>query len=238
MGRYPMLAWPISHTVAFISLIVAAIAMLFAPKILALALLLRDKSRLRDYGGASAAIFGVVAECILSTLLAPIFMLSHSWFVLNILLGRRTRWGAQLRGGEGVGLRQSARAFAPHTFVALATGVAAWYWLRGDFWWYLPLLVGSSLAIFLCWSTGSPALGRLARRFGLFLIKSETTGIPIFDRYEDLVAVRLLQRGCASPATAGSQVLGARGAGSGITPRRQLSLEGACPAALTLCWPG
>jgi len=190
VGRYPMLAWPISHTVAFVSLAIAAMAMLFGPKILALILLLRDPQALRDYGGASRAILGVITESILSTLLAPIFMLSHSWFVFNILLGRTARWGAQLRGGNGTGLWQSTRAFAPHTFIASAVGLAAWYWTPGDFWWYTPLLVGASLAILLCWATSSRAWGAFARRHGLFLIRSETAGVPILDRYESLVASR------------------------------------------------
>lgn len=192
LGRYPMLAWPISHTLAFVSLAVAAMIMLFTPKILALVLLLRDKQRLCDYGGAWRAAVSVIVECVLSTLLAPVFMLSHSWFVLNILLGRVTRWGTQLRGDADVGLWQSTRAFAPHTVLALAIAAVAWHWTPGNFWWYLPLLVGGSLAILLCWMTSSPFLGRVARRFGLFLIKSETTGVPILHRYENLVAMHRL----------------------------------------------
>jgi membrane glycosyltransferase len=199
LGRYPMLAWPISHTVAFISLAVAAMVMLFGPKILATVLLLRDRPALRDYGGASRAVLGVIAESALSMLLAPIFMLSHSWFVLNILFGRTARWGAQLRGSSGTGLWQSTRAFAPHTFVALLVGVIAWYWTPEDFWWYVPLLLGASLAILLCWATSSPVCGAWARRHGLFLTPSETTGIPIVDRFESLVAAPLPDSG-DSPA--------------------------------------
>jgi len=203
LGRYPMLAWPISHTLAFVSLAAAAMAMLFGPKILALILLLRDRKALREYGGASRAILGVVTESILSTLLAPIFMLSHSWFVFNILLGRTTRWGAQLRGGNGIGLWQSTRAFAPHTVIACAVGLAAWYWTPGDFWWYTPLLVGAALAILLCWATSSTSWGASARRHGLFAIPSETVGVSILDRYESLVAARL-------PANEGGTVPDAR----------------------------
>jgi membrane glycosyltransferase len=191
LGRYPMLAWPVSHTMAFMSLAAAAMAMLFGPRMMALTLLLRDKRRLSDYGGAWRVILSTTAECLLSTLLAPIFMLSHSWFVINILLGRATCWGRQLRGGKGVGLRQSTRAFAPHTVIALAVAAAAWYWTPNHFWWCVPLLAGASLAILLCWATSSPALGSLTRGLGLFLVKSETAGIPIFDRYEDLAAARL-----------------------------------------------
>jgi membrane glycosyltransferase len=191
LGRYPMLSWPISHTVAFISLAVAAMAMLFVPKILALALVLRDPKVSRDYGGAARIVLGVVLESLLSTLLAPIFMLSHSWFVLNILLGRSTRWGAQLRAGNGIGLWQSTRAFASHTLIALAVGLAAWHYTPGDFWWYTPLLAGASFAILLCWFTGSPTWGAMTRRWGLFLVRSETVGVPILRRYESLVAARM-----------------------------------------------
>src|SRR5665213_1871843 len=204
MGRYPMLAWPISHTVAFVGLAIAAMAMLFGPNIMALMLLLRDQRALRDYGGASRAILGVVIECVLSTLLAPIFMLSHTWFVLNILFGRITSWGTQLRGGKGMGLWQSTRAFAPHTFIACLIGLPAWYWTPGDFWWYMPLLVGASLAIPLCWATSSPAWGALTRRLGLFLIPSETTRVPIVDRFESLVASRLPPvDACSTPESGG-----------------------------------
>jgi membrane glycosyltransferase len=191
LGRYPMLAWPISHTVAFVSLAIAAMAMLFGPKVMALILLLRDERAVRDHGGGTRVIVGVVSECLLSTLLAPIFMLSHSWFVLNILIGRTTRWGAQLRGGNGLGLWQSIRAFAPHTVIACVVGLVAWSWTPGDFWWYMPLLLGASLAIPLCWATSSPAWGAVARRLGLFLVRSETTGVPIVDRFEALVTARL-----------------------------------------------
>jgi len=191
VGRYPVLIWPISHTVAFVSLVVAAIVLLYGPKLLALLLLLRDKRALQNYGGLSPALFSVLAESILSTLLAPIYMLSHSWFVLNILFGRMVRWGAQLRASEGIGLWQSARAFAPHTLIACALGAAAWHWTRADFWWYTPLLVGPAFSIPLCWISSSSYWGAFARRHGLFLVRSEMGGIPIIDRVDDLVANRM-----------------------------------------------
>jgi membrane glycosyltransferase len=190
IGRYPVLAWPISHTVEFISLAVAAMALLYGPKLLALALLLNDRNAACDYGGRTRVILGVLLESVLSTLLAPIFMLSHSWFVLNILSGSTARWGAQLRGGSGIGFWQSARAFAPHTAVAFIVGAVAWYWTPADFWWYMPLLVGLSVAILLCWMTSNPRVGAFMRRRGLFLVPSETSGVSIVERYESLVAGR------------------------------------------------
>jgi membrane glycosyltransferase len=191
VGRYPVLAWPISHTIALISIAVAAMTLLYLPKIFGLVVLLRDRKTVRHYGGAGRLTLSVFIESVLSTLMAPIFMLSHSWFVLNILLGRNTRWGAQLRGGKGIGLADAAAAFAPHTAIAVGAGYFAWTWTPADFWWYLPLLAGLGVAVLLGWLTSLPAVGAAARRAGIFVVPSETIGLPIVQRVEQLVAERV-----------------------------------------------
>jgi membrane glycosyltransferase len=188
VGRYPILAWPISHTVAFVSLAITAMGMLYLPKFVALLVLLRDEKARQCYGGTSALVLSVLIECLLSTLLAPILMLSHSWFVLNILTGRNTRWGAQLRGGNGIRLRGAVAAFAPHSVIGIVAGVLAWFWMPADFWWYLPLLVGLASAILFGWLTSLPAAGAAARRRGLFVVPSENAGLAIVDRVDALVA--------------------------------------------------
>jgi membrane glycosyltransferase len=184
IGRHPVLTWPISHTTAFVAIAVATMAMLYIPKFLALAVLLWSRRAARSYGGAGRLILSVVLESLLSTLLAPIFMLSHSWFVLNILIGQNTRWGSQLRGGRGITVRSAICAFAPHTVVAIIVGAAAWRWTPEDFWWYLPMLTGPALAIPVGWLTSLPALGAIAHRRGIFLIPSETIGLPIVARVD------------------------------------------------------
>jgi membrane glycosyltransferase len=190
VGRHPVLAWPISHTVAFVSIAVAALTMLYLPKVIAMAVLLSDRDARRAHGGARGLLLSVFIESVLSTLVAPVFMLSHSWFVLNILAGRRTRWGAQLRGGNGIGLGNAVAAFAPHTVIAAGFGALAWTWTPADFWWYLPLLAGLGTAILFAWLTSLPAAGAAARRAGLFLVPSETAGLAIVRRADQLIAER------------------------------------------------
>jgi membrane glycosyltransferase len=188
IGRYPVLAWPVSHTIAFVSIAATAMAMLYGPKFLALAILLRDRGVAHAYGGARRLIASVFLESLFSTLTAPIFMLSHSWFVVTILTERNIRWGTQLRGGNGTSLGAATRAFAVHTMAAIGVGVGAWHWTPEDYWWYLPLLIGLALAIPIGWLTSLPGLGTTAQRLGIFLIPSEVTGVPIAARVNALLA--------------------------------------------------
>ncbi|HZR62576.1 MAG TPA: glucans biosynthesis glucosyltransferase MdoH [Xanthobacteraceae bacterium] len=182
-GRYPILSWPVSHAAAFLSLIAATAVLLYGPKLLSVALLLRhDDARL--YGGARALIVSVLAEILVSTLLAPILMISHSWFVANILAGRAVEWGKQRRGGGALDFAACAAAFVPHTLIAVIGGALAWYFIPGSIWWFLPLLAGLGCAIWLCQLTSDPQWGRAARRRGIFVVPSETAPTPLLVRLD------------------------------------------------------
>ena len=204
VGPYPVINWPISHTAAFLSLIAATAVLLYVPKFLAVAILLRDANMVRRFGGAAALTTSALAETVASTLLAPVLMLSHSWFVVNALIGRRIEWGKQQRISDGVGLRESAVVFAPHTIVAVAAGVATWYWLPGIVWWFLPVLIGLTVASMLCWTTAKRQFGLAARRRGLFLVPSEAARIPIVEHVTALLADPATSRGPQGDAGGGT----------------------------------
>ena len=114
-GRYPVLNWPMSHSVAFVSIAVATLGDVVRPEGAldprAVARTSRPPAMAARFG--SSAAFSI--ESVLSVLLAPVFMLSHSWFVANILIGRTTRWATQPRGSAGISLRQAVTVFAPHS---------------------------------------------------------------------------------------------------------------------------
>jgi membrane glycosyltransferase len=187
VGRYPVLTWPVPQAAAFLSLIAATAILLYGPKLAAVALLLRNRTTLRHYGGARSLIVSALAEILVSTLLAPVLMVSHSWFVANVLAGRAIGWGGQRRGSRGIDFAACAMAFAPHTALAIVGGVFAWYWIPGSIW-FLPLLLGLAVAILLCWLTSKPKWGAAARRYGVFLVPSEAATIPILERVDALLA--------------------------------------------------
>jgi membrane glycosyltransferase len=189
-GRYPVLSAPISHTVELVILLASTVALLYAPKILALLIASRDPLMRAAHGGRLRLFRSVVLECVFSTLLAPVVMLSHSWFVLSILCGRTTGWGAQQRDDRALPLWFVMRMFAPHTLIGIAATFAVYHYLPGEFWWFLPFLVGMSLAIPLVYFSSSLRLGNFARRLGFFQTPDEIGGMNILKRLRAIMSKR------------------------------------------------
>jgi membrane glycosyltransferase len=179
-GIQPSLPLSLSHTVDLVPLVLATLAALFGPKLMAVVLLARDHASLRAHGGLPAVLRGVLGESIFSTLLAPVVMLQHSWFVLSILAGIATGWGAQQRQDRALPIGFVIRGFAAHTLIGL--GAAAILYGTGGFGWFVPLLAGMLLAIPLVWLTSSLELGERLRRTGWFLVPSETQGLDVLER--------------------------------------------------------
>jgi membrane glycosyltransferase len=186
-GRYPVLSWPVSHAFELLQLVFATAILLYMPKIFALLIMWRDKERLRAHGGFGPALLGVLGESVFATLLAPIVMLSHSWFVLNILLGLSTGWGPQQRNDRALPFGFVVRRYGPHTVIALGAGAILWRMAPTGFGWFVPLLLGPVLSIPLAYFTSSPRVGRFFRRIRLFLVPSETQGLAILNRTHALV---------------------------------------------------
>jgi membrane glycosyltransferase len=181
IGRFPVLTWPVPQASAFLSLAAATAALLYGPKLLSVALLLRNSELVRQYGGARSLLVSALAETVISALLAPVFMLSHSWFVLNILAGHTIGWGRQRRAGAGLGLGACVVAFAPHTVLAILAALLAWYAVPVSFWWFVPLLLGPGFAAILCWVTGDPKWADAQGWRGLFRVPFEAAELPMLD---------------------------------------------------------
>jgi membrane glycosyltransferase len=179
VGKYPALRWPDSHVFELAMLVLAVSALLFGPKLLALLTLVRDAEMRRAHGGTLRVTLGVVLECIFSALIAPVAMLSHCGFVASVFLGENAPWSSQRRREHRPRFSSVVRTFAPHTLIAIGATLAVQSYLPDSFGWFVPLLLGAALAIPLTIVTSSLRLGRLTRRMGLFLVPSETLGLPL-----------------------------------------------------------
>jgi membrane glycosyltransferase len=181
-------ALPLSHAAEFGILIFATLVLLFGPKILAVGAVLEDAALTRAHGGTRALVAGLIWESLFSTLMAPIVMLQHSWYVFSIIMGMATGWNPQTRTDRALPLGLVARKFAPHTIIGLIAAVVLWNSLSEGFNWFVPLLAGLLLSIPLVLLSSSPLLGQVAREDRLFLVPSESRGLNVLDRAHALAA--------------------------------------------------
>jgi len=178
----------VSRASELVVLVVATVVALYGPKLLAVLAVLESPEATRAHGGAGAVLWSALWESVFATLMAPIVMLQHSWFVFSILMGMATGWNAQTRTDRALPLGLVAAKFAPHTIIGLAAAFLLQRYAGDSFDWFLPLLAGLWIAIPLVAISSSPMLGRLARQEGLFLTQSETWGSKVLARAHALAS--------------------------------------------------
>jgi membrane glycosyltransferase len=156
--------------------------MLYGPKVLSVIALLESPEATRAHGGTRKVLQSAFWEALFATLMAPIVMLQHSWFVFSILMGMATGWNAQTRTDRALPIALVAKKFAPHTIVGIAVTFLLQKYAQESFNWFMPLLAGLWLAIPLVLVSSSPFLGEWLRKDGLFLVPSETRGSKVLGR--------------------------------------------------------
>ena len=162
-------SWRPEHAVALFS---AVAAVLFLPKIMA-ALLAAMRSA-SSYGGVVRLMLSVLAEMLMSALLAPVRMLFHTQFVFAALLGWSIHWKSPARADKSTSLTQALRRHGLQTAIGLAwVGLVAWK-APDVLPWVAPVAAGLLLAIPISILTSYPALGVVARKAKLFMTPDET----------------------------------------------------------------
>jgi membrane glycosyltransferase len=186
-GRHPELALSVSQSVPLLQLVTATLVLLYAPKLLALMVLLAEPVAVKAHGGIANILRSVVLESIFATLFAPVVMLVHSWFIFNILIGRATGWGTQTRDDRALPFWLVFREYWPHTLIGIVSAVLLYRFAPGSVEWFVPLLLGLILTIPLVQISSSPKLGAVLARDNLFLVPSETGVIPVLKRAHQLL---------------------------------------------------
>lgn len=152
-------------------LLLATLALLFVPKILAMILML---PRAKQFGGAFRLFMSTFIETVVWTLLAPAIMLYYTQFVVMNLAGLQVHWSAQNRSDDkGLGFFESFRIFWIPPVAGLVTVGALFTWAPQELLLLSPILAGWLLAPIVAWLTSQAQLGDWARKHGLFLIPEE-----------------------------------------------------------------
>jgi membrane glycosyltransferase len=186
-----------SYSGEALSLFAYTIVLLFLPKILALLDLRARPADVAAFGGWKKLLSGVLCETIIFTLLAPVLMLFHTWFIGLTLLGQKVSWGAQRRGGGAESaLAEATMANAAHTILGMAGALVILSIDPRLGFWMSPILAGLVLSIPLSYFTGSQSLGILLRGHGIFQTPEESRPIPELAR---LAAATEAQREAPAP---------------------------------------
>lgn len=165
--------WPVWYPQWALTLLVSTAVILFLPKLFSI-VLVALQNRSREFGGLLRLVASVLAEVVVSTLLAPIRMLFHSKFVFITLLGGQIGWGSQNRSDEATTWGDAWRFHGGGSLLALAWGALVYLVNPSFFWWLSPILTALVLAVPVSVLTSQLWLGRAARRLGLFLTPEET----------------------------------------------------------------
>jgi membrane glycosyltransferase len=165
-----------------------AVGFLLAPKVLAWVQMLRTPGEGGRFGGAVLAALNVLIETLLSTLVAPLIMLSHSRSLSAVIAGRDSGWLAQPREQGGAELSKAVRLHTLDTAIGVMLGLAALTTSARPLLWMAPVIAGLALAIPLAAVGASSRLGRAARRTGILLVPEEERPPPILARANALNA--------------------------------------------------
>jgi membrane glycosyltransferase len=183
---YPQ--WPAQDPVRAAYVFAGTMSLLLAPKLLGYLAMLFDRETRRGFGGAIRAFFSMLAEVLISGLIAPIMMLIQSASVTGILMGRDSGWNAQRRDDGSLPLRDVMRRYARHTAFGIVLALAAYEVSFSLFAWMTPVIIGLILAIPLVQWSASPRIGRALQRWKILLTPEETRPPDVLTRANELVA--------------------------------------------------
>jgi membrane glycosyltransferase len=118
----------------------------------------------------------------------------HSQFVVVTLMGRQIKWGPQFRTDNETRWRDAARLHGVATLLAFG-------WVFGMYWlnpavaiWLLPVGISLLLAVPLSVFSSRLSLGRLMRRWRLFLIPEEIGSPQVINYLQASLAKRRQNR--------------------------------------------
>jgi membrane glycosyltransferase len=194
--------WPTVDPVRAMWLFIGTMSLLLAPKLMAWVALLFHPTDRRGCGGAFRTLVSMLLETVIAGLLAPVTMLTQSYDVFSILMGRDSGWNAQRRDDGSMPFSQVVKLYWRHTAFGLAFGAVAWLVSPYLALWMSPVVLGLALAIPLAALTAGRGLGLGLRRLGLLLVPEETDTPKVMT---DAVAFRRQRE--ASPPLPGPEAL-------------------------------
>jgi len=191
--------WPVWRPDWAFALAGVTAAILFLPKLLAIALVVL-RGRARQFGGFPRLLASALLEVLVSTLLAPVRMVFHTRFVFSNLIGRTVVWSSPPRGDRETTWGEAFRYHAPDTVWASAWAAGVFALNPSYFWWLTPIVAALILSVPVSVLTSRIGLGDRTRAAGLFLIPEESSPPPEIVQVEQETARAEAARAALPPA--------------------------------------
>ena len=163
--------WLITKQNLMITTLWVTIALLFLPKVLGIFITLLQ--RRKEFGGGINFLKSAFVEFWFAVLLAPIMMMFHSYFVLNVLAGKSVKWEVQAREGRMVPWSQAIRFSYILTIIGITWASVTAIYTPTLFFWLLPVFSGLILAAPIIRLSSSNSFGLWCKRNGIFLLDTE-----------------------------------------------------------------
>ena len=139
--------WPAQDPVLAAWVFLGTMGLLIVPKLLAFVLLLTQRENRKRFGGGVVALAGILAETLLSGLLAPVMMIFQSSAVAEILFGRDAGWQVQRRDDGEVARNEVIRRYALPSLIGIVMAATAYAVSLPLLLWMAPVIVGLLLAV-------------------------------------------------------------------------------------------
>jgi membrane glycosyltransferase len=169
-----------------VSLLALAAVLLLGPKVMGALLVGFDRTLRRSHAGTGRLVAGLGLEILLSALAAPVMMVMHARFVIEVLAGRAVKWSAQQRDADRVSWAECWRVHGAQTglgaALALGTAVAA----PTLFWWLSPVVLGLLVAVPLSYLLGQADAGAWLQSKRLFATPEEGRAPAVLARCREL----------------------------------------------------
>ncbi|MGM0767418.1 MAG: glucans biosynthesis glucosyltransferase MdoH [Pseudomonadota bacterium] len=176
-GLFPL--WPEWRPEWALGLALSTLSLLFIPKFLAILDAVIHGSA-RQFGGFLRLFVSVLAEIVVSVLLAPVRMMAHSRYVLGALLNLSLTWAGQNRTQE-TSWRDAFLTQLPGMVIGAGWSAFAWSLDPMFFLWSLPVAIPLLLAAPTSVLLSRVGAGQALRRWGLLLIPEEQQPVTVLE---------------------------------------------------------
>jgi membrane glycosyltransferase len=155
--------WPVFDAQKALALFFATVFTVHLPKLLGAVWALRNRTQRLRNGGVMRIVCATLVESLLSTLIAPVLMLTQTSAITSILMGRDAGWTPQQRVGAGAPLIRFVYRHRWHMGWGLAAAAVCWAISAAVFAWMSPIIIGLLLAAPIAHRTARPAPQALAK---------------------------------------------------------------------------